>query len=188
MSDAPHMAPGGLVVDQVALAIQTLRASTPGHFDALVRIDNRADEAIAPFQFDAARGMLHRKGCRAIPVNAPLLGLAEADPDYMIYACKRCKPVPETSPETKAADRADVMFGLVSLVDQFAGVLKERGRDYRQTADGQHLGAQLQDVYQALGAREKEIVDVVIGALDQVAARLRSLDGGLKQTAAKGED
>jgi hypothetical protein len=174
------------VADRIALAIQSLRVAAPHRFDALVRIDNRAVEADARFQFDIRHGMLHRRGCHAIPPNVPLLGLASTGPEYLIAACKRCKPVPEPPPDTRSTDRANVMFGLVSLVDQFAGVLRERGKDYRQTPDGQRLGTQLKEIYSGLGAREKEIVDVVINTLDQVAARLRSMDSDLKNPTPNG--
>jgi hypothetical protein len=178
---------GRSVADDVALAIQGLRAAGRG-FDALVRIDNRAAEAKSPFQFDAGRGLVHRRGCHAIPPNAPLFGLTSLSRDGLSRACKRCKPVPEPPPDTQAADRTDVLFGLVSLVDQFAGVLKERGKDYRQTPDGQNLGMQLKGLYQTLGVREKALLDVVLGTLDQLAARLRALDGALNPNGTKGKD
>jgi hypothetical protein len=187
MTQAQPMAPRS-VADEVALAVQGLRRAAAGGFDALVRIDNRTAEANAPFQFDAARGLLHRRGCRAIPPNAPLFGLTSIGGDVLSRVCRRCKPVPEASQDTKATDRADMLFGLVSLVDQFAGVLKERGKDYRQTAEGQHLGTQLGAVYQSLGAREKDVLDVVLTTLDQVVTRLRALDGALNQNGTKGND
>jgi len=186
MNDAGASDSARPVGDQVALAIQSLRSGMVGGFDTLVRIDNREAEADAQFQFDAAGGILHRWGCRAIPPKAPLLGLASASPDQLTYACERCKPVPEPQPETRSADRSDVLFGLASLVDQFAGVLKERGKDYRRSSDGQRLEAQMKETYQTLGSREKEIIDVLLSTLEQAAARLRNLDVELRQTGTKG--
>lgn len=174
------------VADEVALAIQHLRLVSGG-FNTLVRIDNRATEVNAPYQFDAARGLVHRRGCRAIPPNAPLFALTSVSRDDLRHACNRCQPVPEPS-DNKAADRTDMLFGLVSLVDQFADVLKERGKDYRLTTDGQHLDTQLGEVYRTLGVREKEILDVVLTTLDQVAARLRALNGSLNQNGTKGNE
>ena len=175
------------VADEVALAVQGLRLASDGESRALLRIDNRAAEANAPFQFDAAGGLLHRRGCRAIRAHAPVFGLTNPSPEDLSRACKRCNPVPEP-PDPKSHDRVDVLFGLVSLVDQFSGVLKERGKDYRQTAEGQRLDTQLGEVYRDLGAREKEILDAVLGTLDQIVARLRALDGTLNPNGRKGKD
>lgn len=188
MNDARPHSPLRPVSDQIAVALQGLRHVAHGSFDALVRIDNRAAERNAPFQFDAVTGLVHRRGCRAIPPSAPLFGLASVSRDQLSRACKRCKPMPEPPPDTKVADRSNMLFGLVSLVDQFAGVLKERGKDYRLTPDGQHLGTQIDEVYRTLGVREKEILDTVLTTLDKLAAGLRAVDGALNQNGTEGKD
>ena len=132
---------------------------------------------------------------------APLTGRLPGDPggraavrlwhlshDNVKHACKRCKPLPDEPNVNEPKDRADLLFGLVSLVDQFAGVLKERGRDYQSTEQGQQLSAQLGDIYRSLGRREKEVLDTVLGTLDTVIQRLRELDRSLNNNGAGGRD
>jgi len=176
------------VVDEVALALQGLRQAGLGTgYDVLVRIDNRSAEAGAPYQLDAARGVLHRRDCRALPKSAPTFALGRVSEEALSRACKRCKPMIEpTQPKTR--ERADVLFGLVSLVDQFGSVLKERGKDFRQTPEGRRLDTQLTEVYQGLGAREKEVLDVVLATVNDILARLRSIDGALNREEKKEGD
>jgi len=72
------------VVDAVGLGIQDLHASGQLAGDQpLLRIDNRERARNAPFQFDAAKGRLHRTGCRAIPGDSEsaLYGLWEIKPE-----------------------------------------------------------------------------------------------------------
>lgn len=60
--------PGGSIGDFVALKIQELyKESKIDVREALLKIDNREEAAQAPFQFDPAAGLLHRRDCKAIP-------------------------------------------------------------------------------------------------------------------------
>jgi hypothetical protein len=180
MSD--YRASRGFLGDQAALAVQELRQEGRlGQWNTLIRIDNRAEAAEAPFQFDAADGMLHRKGCKAIPSHArsALYGLWHIGSDDRRRACPRCKPVPDEQPAEPENDRADLFFGLLSIVDQFSGVLKERGKDFKQTSEGRKLSTQLGELYQALGKREKDVLETVLTSLDQLAQRMRDIDNGL---------
>ena len=130
----------GRLLDQAALAVQDLRSrGRLGGPDFLLRIDNRAEAAEAPFQFDAANGIVHRRGCGAVPAGArsALYGFWKIGPDDQQLACKRCRPVPDDHQEVEETDRTDLLYGLISVVDQFAGVLKERGKDYQRTSTGQ---------------------------------------------------
>jgi hypothetical protein len=183
MSTNEHQAQsGGLIGDQVALAIQQLRPEGRlGQWDTLLRIDNQTEAAEAPFQFDAVNGALHRKGCKAIPAHArsALYGLQRIGPEEQKRACPRCRPVQNEQQTEPENDRADLLFGLISVVDQFSGVLKERGKDFKKSSEGQKLNAQLGGLYQTLGKREKEVLDTVFTSLDQIAKRLRDLDSGL---------
>ena len=101
------------LVDTIGLRIQELHASGKLAGDQpLLRIDNSEQARQAPFQFDAARGQLHRTGCRAIPPSSrsALYGVWEIGPEGKAVACPRCNPMdkpaaaaePEASPQQKA--------------------------------------------------------------------------------------
>ncbi len=176
------------LLDQAALAVQALRRAGQLGFDVLVRIDNTAEAAAAPYQFDAARGTLHRRGCRAIPDGAPLYARWHLGRDDLTVACKRCKPLPDETKPSDPTERADLLLGLLSLVSQFSGVLKERGKDYQKTDEGQALTAQLGAIYRNLGRREKDMLDAMLGTLDTVIERLRALDRSLNKNGVDGKE
>ena len=100
------------LVDTIGLRIQELHASGKLAGDQpLLRIDNSERARHAPFQFDAARGQLHRTGCRAIPPTSrsALYGVWEIGTDGAAVACPRCNPMgkpaaaePEATPQQKA--------------------------------------------------------------------------------------
>jgi hypothetical protein len=95
------------LVDTIGLRIQELHASGKLAGDQpLLRIDNSERARQAPFQFDAARGQLHRTGCRAIPPTSrsALYGVWEIGADGAAVACPRCNPTgkPAAAPEAEA--------------------------------------------------------------------------------------
>jgi hypothetical protein len=79
--------------DVLALKIQELRLAQEEP-RPLLRIDNRAEAATAPFQFDTALAQLHRTGCRAIPSSShtALSGLWQIPPQTRRHACPVCRP------------------------------------------------------------------------------------------------
>ncbi len=174
------------LLDRAALALQTLCGDKHAVSNVLLRIDNTAEAAAAPYQFDAALGRLHRRGCRAIPEMAPVYGLWHLTRDNLKHACKRCRPLPEEPHSEDTKDRADLLFGLVSLMDQFGHVLKERGRDFQNTEEGRQLSSQLGAIYDGLGRREQEVLDTVLSALDAVIEKLRKLDRSLNGNGSDG--
>lgn len=174
--------------DQAALALQALRSGGRLRSDVLLRIDNTAEASAAPYQFDAAVGRLHRRGCRAIPDGAPLYGRWHLGRDDLTVACKRCKPLPDETKPSEPTDRADLLLGLLSLVSQFSGALKDRGKDYQKTDEGQALTAQLGAIYRTLGRQEKDMLDMMLGTLDTVIERLRALDRSLHKNGVDGKE
>lgn len=171
--------PGPGFGDWAALSLQRLRSHDPARAARpLLRIDNRAEAMSAPFQFDVVGGTLHRTGCRAIPASArtALYALWRIGPEEQQRACPWCRPVPSEQHQDVPAERAALLFGLVSVIDQFAGVLKERGRDFQRSPGGQQLSAQLDQLYRTLGQREKALLDTVLTTLDQLVERLRKVD------------
>lgn len=173
------------VIDVVAQAIQALRQDRP-----LLRIDNLADAETAPFQFDAARGRLHRRGCRSIPARSrqALYGVWRIGPEERTLACTRCKPEPMDKPPDKGNDAADMLFGLISLIDQFGGVLRERGQEYRRSDDGRQLSKRFEGVFQGLDRREQDFLSTLLTSMDGLIKSVRDLDDRLNKDRANGHD
>lgn len=178
------------VTDLIALKIQELhRAGKLGGTYPLLKIDNRDQAKRAPFQFDAVNGKLHRNSCRFIPKrsSSALYGIWRLGRDELRFACLRCNPV---SKEDNSEDRSyasDLLYGVLSIINQFAGVLRERGLEYRSSSEGRHLSTQLEDLYRSLGDRDKQVVEVVLSFLDGLAKRIHEVDSGLTNGSSHGE-
>jgi hypothetical protein len=171
------------VLDVVGLSIQDLhtkgwlRGSQP-----LLRIDNSDKARRAPFQLDAVTGRLHRAGCRSIPKDSTsaLYGIWRIGKDDQTLACPRCKPMPKTDDKTEDPDYpTDLLYGLISVVSQFGGVLRERGQEYRNSRAGKLMSAQIEHVYRGVNEREKNVLDVVLTSLDELANAIRDLNANV---------
>jgi hypothetical protein len=155
--------------DLAAFKLQELRAQGKIRGDLpLLRIDQRADAAKAPFRFDSATGRLHRRDCRAIPRSSrsALYGVWQIGPGEQSLACEQCRPVPIAGRAGDDALPTDLFYGFLSVLDQFGHVLRERGREYRKGQPGRRLLADLGGVYSGFEKREREILDVITSALD----------------------
>jgi hypothetical protein len=166
--------------DVIALKIQELRS----HGDEgrpLLRIDNRAKAATAPFQFDTATGRLHRNGCRAIPSSSKtaLYGLWRVPPHGPQSACPVCRPADEEVSEMDREGPSDYLYGLLSVIDQFGGVIRERGREFRESREGKQLKNGLDGVYRNLDDSGRATLDVVLSSLDGLLATLADIDKSL---------
>jgi hypothetical protein len=177
------------LLDLVSQSIQTLHSNRRLRKERpLLRIDNLEDAARAPYQFDAASGRLHRRGCRSISARSrhALYGLWRIGPEQRKLACSRCKPVPmEKDPENRS-DAADVLFGLVSLIDQFGSVLRERGQEYRKSKDGHELSRQFEGLFQRLNRREQDFLSTLLTSMDGLIKTVRDIDDRLNNS--NGED
>ncbi len=201
---------GRPLIEQAAIAVQGLcREEGRGGWNTLVRIDNRAETGKAPYRFDVVHGVVHREGCPALTEDArsASYGLTRIAADDGAGRCRRCRPMPEQreaggngtletqagetqAGETQAGERKagpDLLFGLVSVLDQFGSVLKERGKDYRETEEGRKIGAELARFYQALGRREKEVVDTLLASLEMLTGRMREAEEQVKGERGKRE-
>lgn len=182
MSDSAAI-PEARLVDKVGLHIQELHAA--GHLrgqQPLLRIDNRDEARRAPFQFDAATGRLHRTGCKAIPKGSlsALYGVWQIGQDEQPLACPRCKPMPKTDERVNDTEfPMDMIYGVLSVISQFGGVLRERGQEYRNSQAGQMLGQQIDKMYRGVNDREKAVLDVLLTSLDGLARTIRDLDENL---------
>jgi hypothetical protein len=177
------------IADAVGLHIQELHAS--GRLQGsqpLLKIDNRDRAVQAPFQFDAARGQLHRAGCRAIPRGSmsALYGVWKIAKEEEALACPRCKPMSDQATDTKPDAKpgepdspVDLLFGVLSVVSQFGGVLRERGQEYRNSRAGALLGGQIEKIYNSVNEREKGILDLLASSLGSLAVAVRDMENGL---------
>lgn len=181
---------GAALIDVVAQSIQRLRSDRRQHNGRkererpLLRIDNLTDAARAPFQFDAAGGRLHRRGCRSISTRSrhALYGLWRIDPEECKLACPSCKPVPMEEKSRERGDATDILFGLVSLVDQFGSVLRERGREYRNSEDGHELGRRFEGLFQRLDQREQDFLSTLLNSMDGLITAVRDIDDRLNKS------
>jgi hypothetical protein len=162
--------------DVLALKIQELRLGQEAP-RPLLRIDNRAEAATAPFQFDTVGARLHRNGCRAIPSSSQtaLYGLWQIPPQTRRDACPVCRPEAGEASDMAREGPTDYLYGLLSVLDQFGGVIRERGREFRESAEGQQLKAGLDGVYSGLEEREQATLQVVLNSLDGLLATLSDL-------------
>ena len=198
------------LVDRVGLGIQDLHASGKLAGDQpLLRIDNRERAREAPFQFDAAKGRLHRTGCQAIPADSgsALYGMWEIKAEDPALGCPRCNPMEAQAPpdagarpeaeaaaETRASAQADpkpaeglarddqtvdLLFGFLSVVSQFGGVLRERGQEYRRSRTGAALGARVERIYAEVNEGERRVLDMLTASLGTLAMTLREIDGDI---------
>ncbi len=168
--------------DLLALKLQQLHKERKLEGDQpLLRIDYREEAAQAPFQFDAARSKLHRTGCRAIPQSSrtALFGVWRIQPEDQKHACRRCCPGPESERTMDKNFTSDLFYGLLSIVDQFGNVLRERGREYRNSESGQQAELDIEGLYARLGKKEKETLDVVLSSLDDVLKMVRDFNRSL---------
>jgi hypothetical protein len=170
----PHFA------DIVGLGIQELRSrGAIKGLQPLLRIDNRDRARSAPFQLDAATGKLHRRGCRSIPRSSrtALYGVWRIVENDKTIGCSRCDPMPSPGDKKDGPEQAsDLFYGVLSVVNQFGSVLRERGQEYRSSPVGQVLGAQIDAMYRGVNERERIILDVVLKSIEDLANTLRDLD------------
>ncbi|MDH3505129.1 MAG: hypothetical protein OEM58_11465 [Nitrospirota bacterium] len=170
--------------DAFAIALQELRSQGKvSDARPLLRIDGQAEAALAPYQFDPVYGKLHRRGCSAIADDSrsALFARWRMALDEQFLACPHCRPHP--LPQGKEAQDVtlDIFFGVISILDQFGTVLRERGKEYRTSKDGQELERKLEGLYQNLDRQQKDTLEVMLHSMDQMVKFLREADKNLSQ-------
>jgi hypothetical protein len=172
-----HAPPG----DLFAVTVQEFhREGRLAAGQALLKIDYRELAQAAPFQLDVAAGRVHRRGCPAIPRQSAsaLYGFWQIGRADQQLACTRCKPV---AMDEQPKDRelvSDLLYGLMSIVAQFGGVLRERGQEYRTSATGRALRAQFTELYRELGESERKALDTIAASLGHLATKVHEVETG----------
>ncbi len=176
-----------VVGDSVALKLQSLRGKREiEDASPLISLDYRKEAASAPFQFDIANGKLHRTQCGSIPQESvsTLFGVWAPEEGDMELACDQCKPaLPESNNGVAMGEgeegkdfARDIIFGFLSIIDQFGSVLTERGREYRNSERGKETEKAFESLYGGLDKKQKEVFDVTVSALDTLIGVVRSFD------------
>jgi hypothetical protein len=73
----------------------------------------------------------------------------------------------------------DLLYGVLSVLNQFGGVLRERGQEYRSSPVGKVLGEQIGAMYRGVNERERNVLDIILTSIDGLASTLRTLDADL---------
>lgn len=168
--------------DSVALKLQTLRQE--GKIDSkqgLLRIDCRKDAEKAPFCFDMTQGKLHRSGCRAIPrgSRSALYAVWTATPDFSDIACDKCSPVPSESENMAKDTTRNLIYGIVSIIDQFGSVLAERGKEYRASKSGREITKLADALFSKMDGAQQEALNVTLSSLDSLIEILQTCSTGM---------
>ena len=172
-----------------SLALELQRLFQRGAVDTgqpLLRIDYRSAAARAPFQLDMVNGKLHRAGCRAIPstVSEALYAVWDPGEETSFLACRRCRPSAVETVEMKQDTSFDIIYGLLSIVDQFGSVLTERGREFRKSPRGRRLSKDLGKLLSGMDATQSEALRLAVSSLDGVVKMVRQAGAQLENGAA----
>ncbi|GAB4381259.1 MAG: hypothetical protein Kow0042_31750 [Calditrichia bacterium] len=174
----------GELSDWAAIKLQQLQQEGKIKRDRpLLRIDNRREAAEAPFQFDTVKRKLHRKGCRAIPreSRSALYGIWEVTEDELKFACDKCKPAADQGNGVNQKKNSDLLFGFISIIDQFGSVLVERGREYRNSELGRQVESNLKQFISDLDQKQQDVMQMVLSSLDGILHLINDLNTDLQR-------
>lgn len=168
--------------DEIAIKIQSLR--TEGKVDderPLLRLDYRDEAADAPFQFDIANAKLHRTDCPGIPTGSKtaLYAVWNLKADDNKLACKRCRPLKLKGCGMKKDFTKDIMYGFLSIIDQFGSVLIERGREYRSSKHGKEVAKTVEGIFEGLDKTQKDALSATLQSLDGLLKIVRDYNAGV---------
>ncbi len=175
--------------DAIALRLQSLRVDGKADEDRpLLRLDYREEASAAPFQFDIACSKLHRTECPDIPPGSrtALYGVWEVNDDDLKLACARCRPRPVKDDEMKKNSSTDMMYGFLSILDQFGSVLVERGREYRNSEHGKEVAKTVEGILSGLDNAQKDAISSTIASLDGLLRVIQDYNAGF--TASNGDN
>ena len=175
--------------DLVALQLQELYRSGQMRTDqGLLKIDYRAEAAKAPFCFDIVNGKLHRNGCDAIPAASrdALYFVWEPGAGLRAAACRKCRPAAVKTGAMSRDTTSDIIYGFLSIMDQFGSVLRQRGQEYRNSPRGRRLARDFSQLVSALDQTQREALNVTLTSLDGLVKIVGEVDTGLARQAKTG--
>lgn len=159
-----------VVLDKAAILLQRLRSQGRlAHDRPLVRLDYRDQAREAPFRYDSARGILHRRECAAIPADSQsvLYAVWQIEDGDRKHVCKKCNPTPRQN-GNQTLTTTDMVFGFLSVIDQFGTILFERGKEFRQTARGKDLERSLGGILEEINEANEQGFSFITSSLDAV--------------------
>lgn len=185
MNNDQKAATGMLWADAFAISLQDWHADgkLSGRYP-LFRIDYRDEAAQAPMQFDPVCGRLHRSHCPAIPESSrsALFARWSLTPDERPLACPICQPEPFADENLERKLSVDLLYGVISILDQFGNILRERGREFRNSQEGQDLEKKLEELYATLDKQQREALEVLLSALGEMVDVLQECDKNLHES------
>lgn len=158
--------------DALAIKLQSLR--TEGNIDderPLFRLDYKDEGKKAPFQYDIVTSKVHRPGCKALREGSEytLYALWNIVDKERIIACKRCRPeLNEKDSKMKKDVTSDIVYGFISILDQFGSVLAERGKEYRNSKHGKQVAKTVNNILSELNAQQKEGVSLAMSSISNL--------------------
>jgi hypothetical protein len=170
--------------DRVALELQRLfQSGRTGTDQGLLRIDFREEAAKAPFCFDMATGKLHQPGCVSLAASSgrARYGLWHPGSELRRLACERCRPSAREDAAVSDDAGSDIIYGVLSLVDQFRSVLKERGREYRNSPRGRQVSKDLGRLIPILSHAQRASVGLAVSSLEGLLQAIDELNRSMER-------
>ena len=171
--------------ETISLKIQELhRDGKITDEQALLKIDYRNEAVNAPFIFDTVNGRLHHAACKKIPYNSKtaLYSVWQLQDKDLELSCKECHPVPVKKGDMKKVSTSDIVYGFISVMDQFGSVLLERGKEYRRSERGQKVTKSIDALFKELDHKQREVLNIVLSSMDGVLKTMQELNANLEQT------
>jgi hypothetical protein len=73
----------------------------------------------------------------------------------------------------------DIIYGFLSIVDQFGSVLTERGREYRNSRRGRRLAKDLSGMFSALDQTQQDALQLTLASLDGLVKAIEQANRSL---------
>ena len=162
MSNMEHTSLEDLA-DTLALHIQKLRSKgLLKETETLLNLDYTSQAAQAPFLFDMARGVLHRNNCVAISRSSrsTLYAVWEMRAGDEELTCPVCCPGSGKQSQIQTEGASDILFGIISFLDQFSSVLRERGKEYRNSNRGSALALQVEKLVAYFDETSRNLLNI----------------------------
>ena len=74
---------------------------------------------------------------------------------------------------------SDFVYGLVSILDQFGSVLRERGREYRHSSRGRQLTRDLDQLLSTLDQTQREALKLTLSSIDSLIQAIAQINDRL---------
>lgn len=70
----------------------------------------------------------------------------------------------------------DLFYGVLSVAGQFASVLRERGKEYRKSEEGQMVQHTIEGLYASFNEQQKEVLNTIVSTLDNVEKMVKEYE------------